>query len=225
MFRLTDERCEKNRAINYSALALLYNRNPAQFQIQIEADSDYFSMIAKDGSPLVYLIHFLSRSTSIYGLLADHAKTAIQHTAEQETSAHCLAWFICDSLDQHATQLETWIAGANHPQIDQGIWESLGELSDSPEWAKALIRLANKYYVTSKNYNEADQRFAEVILPALGRYDLDDCIELIEGIQNNDQTYDRWRARRDHQLLCDRAVELDPQFDSKQYTVFNENLG
>jgi hypothetical protein len=43
VFRLTDERCEKNRVINYSALGLLYGRNPAQFQGQIEADRDYFS--------------------------------------------------------------------------------------------------------------------------------------------------------------------------------------
>ena len=84
VFRLTDEQCEKNRTINYSALTLLYGRNPAQFRAQIDADRDYFSMIATGGSPLVCLIHFLSRSAGIYGSLADHAKTAIQHTAEQE---------------------------------------------------------------------------------------------------------------------------------------------
>jgi len=225
VFHLTDEQCEKNRVINYSALTLLYSRNPAQFQAQVDADRDYFSTIATGGSPLGYLIHFLSRSVSIYASLADHAKTAIQHTVEQEASARCLAWFISGSLEAHAEQLGEWIAGADYPQIDQGTWEYLRDLSDSPEWTKASIQLANKYYATSKNYNDADQRFAEVIRPAIDRYALDDCIDLIVGIQNNDQTYDRWRARRDHQLLCDRAVELDPQFDSKQYTVFNENLG
>ncbi|NMQ19152.1 hypothetical protein E4P82_08030 [Candidatus Competibacter phosphatis] len=75
VFRLTDERCEKNRAINYSALTLLYGRNPTQFQAQVEADRDYFSTIATGGSPPVCLIHFLSRSAGIYRSLADHAKT------------------------------------------------------------------------------------------------------------------------------------------------------
>ncbi len=195
VFRLTDEKCEKNRAINYSALTLLYGRNPAQFQAQIEADRDYFSTIATGGSPLVCLIHFLSRSARIYGLLADHAKTAIQHTTEQETSARCLAWFISGSLEEHAARLE------------------------------ASIRLANKYYVASGSYNAADQRFSEVIRPALGRYAIDDCIDLIEGIQGNSQTWERGRARGDHRLLRARVMELDPQFDSKRYTVFNENLG
>ncbi|MBE7527971.1 MAG: hypothetical protein HS120_10990 [Burkholderiales bacterium] len=225
VFRLTDEKCEKNRTINYSALTLLYGRNPAQFQAQIEADRDYFSTIATGGLPLVCLIHFLSRSAGIYGALADHAKTAIQHTVEHDTSARCLAWFISGSLEAHAEQLGEWIAGADYPQIDQGTWESLRDLSDSPEWAKALIRMANKYYVASRSYNAADQRFSEVIRPALDRYAIDDCIDLIEGIQGNSQTWERGRARGDHRLLRARAVELDPQFDSKQYTVFNENLG
>lgn len=65
VFRLADERCEKNRTINYSALTLLYGRNPAQFQAQVEADRDYFSTIATGGSPLVCLIHFLSRSALV----------------------------------------------------------------------------------------------------------------------------------------------------------------
>lgn len=224
VFRLTDEQCEKNRTINYSALTLLYGRNPAQFRAQIDADRDYFSMIATGGSPLVFLIHFLSRSAGIYGSLADHAKTAIQHTAEQEISARCLAWFISGSLEEHAARLGEWIAGADYPQIDQGTWESLGELSDSPEWAKAMIRLANKYYVASKSYNAADQRFAEVIRPAIDRYALDDCIDLIEGIQGNSQTWERGHARSDHRHLRAKAVELDPAFNPEHYAVLNRHL-
>jgi hypothetical protein len=68
VIRLADERCEKNRTINYSALTLLYGRNPAQFQAQVEADRDYFSTIATGGSPFVCLIHFLSRSAGSHTL-------------------------------------------------------------------------------------------------------------------------------------------------------------
>lgn len=224
VFRLADERCEKNRTINYSALTLLYGRNPAQFQTQVEADSDYFSTIATGGSPLVCLIHFLSRSAGIYRSLADHAKTAIQHTAEQETSARCLAWFLSGSLDEHAARLGEWIAGADYPQIDRDTWDAIEELSDSPEWARTVILLEGKYYVASRSYNAADQRFAEVIRPALERYSLDDCITLIEGIQGNGQTWERGRARTDHLLLRARATALDPAFNAAQYTEFNRHL-
>lgn len=224
VFRLTDERCEKNRTINYSALTLLYGRNPAQFQTQIEADRDYFSTIATAGSPLVCLIHFLSRSPRIYGSLADHAKTAIQHTAEQEASARCLAWFTAPSLQEHADQLRTWIVGDDSPQIGRETWDALREISDSPEWDKAVVRLANAYYVASPNYDGADKRFNEAIRPTLPRYDMDDCVELIRGIETNGQTWERRGAYTDHRELRARALEIDPAFNPEQFVVFNGHL-
>lgn len=219
-FRLTDERCEKNRAINYSALRVLFRRNPAQFKAQIEADRDYFSTIATGGAPVACLIHFLSREVQLYGLLADHAKAAIQHTAESDTSAHCLAWFTAANLQEHAARLGDWISGDDYPQIDQATWDDMAEFSESAEWARMLIRLANKYYVASGNYNAADRRFSEVIRPHLDRYALDDCIDLIEGIQSNGQTYGRGRAGDDHGALRERVLELDPKFDFSDYKTF-----
>jgi tetratricopeptide (TPR) repeat protein len=224
VFRSTNERCEKNRAINYSALTLLYDRNPAQFRGQIEADRDYFSTIATGGSPLVCLIHFLSRSADIYGLLADHAKTAIQHTAEQETSARCVAWFTAPSLREHADRLHAWIVGDFSPQIGRETWDALRDISDSPEWDKAVVRLAGAYYVASSNYDDADERFNEAVRPMLPAFDLGDCVELIRGIETNGQTWERRRAYRDHRELRARALEIDAAFDPAQYEVFNRHL-
>ncbi|MCS6825630.1 MAG: hypothetical protein NZ553_03360 [Caldilinea sp.] len=224
VFRLTDEKCEKNRAINYSALILLYGRNPAQFQAQVEADRDYFSTIAAGNSPIVYLIHFLSRSASIYMSLADHAKAVIQHTAEKETSARCLAWFIAPSLQEHADRLRAWIVAGDLPQIGRETWDALREISDSPEWEKTLVSLASAYYVASTSYDSADKRFNEAIRPLLPKFDLDDCITLIQGIERNDQTWGRRGACRDHRELRARAMEIDPAFNSTQYTVFNRHL-
>ncbi|WP_298626023.1 hypothetical protein [uncultured Zoogloea sp.] len=225
VFRLTDERCEKNRAINLSALRLLYGRNPGQFRDQIEAETDYFSTIATGGDPVVCLIRFLSREAQLYGLLADHAKTAVQHVAESDPSASCLAWFTAANLQEHAEQLGEWIAGKDYPQIERETWDAIEEISDSPEWAKTVIRLANKYYVASGSYNSADRRFAEVIRPNLDRYELDDCVDLIEGIQRNQQTYGRGRADNDHGALRERVLELDPAFDFAAYRTFSRNLG
>lgn len=224
VFRLTDKRCEKNRTINYSALTLLYGRNRAQFQAQIDADRDYFSTIATGGSPLVCLIHFLSRSASIYGSLADHAKTAIQHTAEQETSARCLAWFTAPSLQEHADRLRAWIVGDDSPQIGRETWDALRKISDSPEWDKAVVRLASAYYVVSSNYDGADKRFNEAVRPILQAFSLDDCIALIQGIETNDQTYLRRGAQKDHGEVLTRAREIYPAFDSSQYVNFNQRL-
>lgn len=225
VFRLTDEKCEKNRAINYSALNLLYSRNPGQFRAQIEADRDYFSTIATGGTALVCLIHFLSRSRPIFGLLAEHAKTAIQHVVDNDVASRCLAWFTAASLPEHAERLREWFVGDAYPEIGRETWDALREISDSPEWEKTVVRLASAYYVASTSYDGADKRFNEAIRPLLPKFDLDDCIELIRGIEQNGQTWERRGAYRDHRELRARALEISPVADLTGYQVFNRHLG
>lgn len=225
VFRLEDERCEKNRIINYSAFRLLFSRNPVQFRALVDSDRDYFSTIATSGAAVVCLIEFLSREPHIYALLADHAKTAIHRTAEVDTSARCLAWFTHGDIRKHAANLQDWIDGDRHLEISRSTWLALLEISDSPEWAKAVVRLASKYYAGSASYDAADRRFREVIRPMLSRYEADDCIDLIERIQGNDQTWGRGRSRDDHRDLRARTQQLDPAFDASRYPVFNRHLG
>lgn len=225
VFRLTDEKCEENRAINYSALNLLYNRNLNQFQEQIVADKDYFSTIANGGSPLVFLIQFLSRSPGIYQTLADHAKTAILHVIDNDVSSHCLAWFTAASLQEHAERLRAWIGGDTYPEIGRETWDALQEISDSTEWEKAVVDLASAYYLASSSYDGADTRFNEAIRPLLPKFEFDNCIELIRGIEQNGQTWERRGAYRDHRELRVRALELNPAADLTEYQVFSRHLG
>lgn len=225
VFRLTDEPCEKNRGINYRALSLLYRRNPAQFKAQIDAESDYFSTIASNGAPLVYLIQFLSREGTIYEQLAQHAKAAIQHAAENHVACRCLAWFIKPSLKEHSEQLQAWIRGDDRPQIDRETWDAIGEISDSAEWSATMVRLVSAYYVASYNYDDADQRFNEAVRPLLSAFTRNDCIELIQGIETNNQTWERRGAISDHRELRARAYEIDPELDLSGYKVFNRRLG
>lgn len=226
VFLSTDERCEKNRNINYRALTLLYDRNPSQFQTQIANDKSYFSNIAKEGEPLVRLIYFLARSPQIYGLLEEHAKTPIHHIAEQETSLRYLAWFVSPSLQEHIVKLRTWIDETSFSQIkiEREIWDALRKISDSSELDKAVVELACAYYVKSPSFYAADQSFNEAIQPMLSMFDLNDCVQLIGSIEDNDQTWGRWRAHADHQLLLDRARELGLKFDPKSYPNFSKGL-
>lgn len=223
-FRLTDVQCEKNRVINFRALRLLFARNPEQFKLQIDADKGYFSKIATRGAPVVCLIDFLSRESQLYKLLEDHTKVAIKHTAENDVVARCLAWFIATNPQEHAERLGEWIAGQDHPQIERITWDAIEEISDSAEWSKIVIRLATKYYVASFNFNEADRRFKEVIKPLLDQFEIEDCVDLIEGIQNNSQTRNRNHAGADHKLLQDRMLTLNPHFDFSSYNKFSQSL-
>lgn len=103
-------------------------------------------------------------------------------------------------------------------------WDAIEEISDSLEWAKMVIRLANKYYVASGSYNVADRRFTDVIGPLLDKYESDDCVDLIEGIQGNDQTWSRSRASDDHGLVRVKLLALEPNFDFSAYKVFTRYL-
>lgn len=219
VFLLTNEKCNKNRSINYRALHLLYRRNPSQFKEQINANKDYFSAIATGGDPLDYLIYFLSGESSIFGLLADHTKLVIQHASDSNSFARCLAWFTATSLADHAARLDNWISRDN-PDIDTNIWNVLWEISDSPEWSQMVIRLANKYYTSSNSFDMANRRFKEAITPNLNNYKLDDCVNLIEGIQRNSQTWQRRHAEYDHTAIRDRILQLDPNFDITVYEHF-----
>jgi len=88
-----------------------------------------------------------------------------------------------------------------------------------------VLRLASAYYVASSNYDGADKRFNEAIRPLLPSFTLDDCIELIRGIETNGQTWERRGAYRDHRELRTRALEIDPAVDLTEYRVFNCHLG
>jgi hypothetical protein len=224
IFRLTDERCEANRSINLRALGLLFNRNPGQFKTQLEVEKEYFSSIAAEGTPVVALIQFLSREPQLYGMLADHARTTIQHVADTDPSARCLAWFTAGSLEDHATQIGEWILVSVYPEIEIATWKMMNAISDSSEWEKELRRIGSKYYVASRTYDAADQRFADVIRPNLSRYELDDCIDVIERIQGNQQTYGRARARADHREVYARILQLEPGFDFTDYKTFVQYL-
>ena len=62
------------------------------------------------------------------------------------------------------------------------------------------------------------------VRPRLPTFDLDDCIELIRGIETNGQTWERRGAYTDHRELRARALEIDPAFNPAQYAVFNRHL-
>lgn len=86
------------------------------------------------------------------------------------------------------------------------------------------MRLASAYYVASTSYDGADRRFNEAIRPLLPKFDLDDCIELIRGIEQNGQTWERRGAYRDHLELRTRALDIDPTIDLTEYETFNRRF-
>ena len=220
LFKLEDENCEKNRDINYRAFLLLFSKEPTQFQGLISKNKKYFSQIAEKGSPIIYLVYFLSLQSDIYELLNHQAKIAIEHTISLDSSARCLGYFTVKNKYDYVDKLNVWICEED-PDIDYTIWNKIQEIDYSSRWRKKIICLANTYYGISINYNTADRRFDEAVRPLLENYDTEDIIDLMEKVGKNNQTWQRARARTDHEKVVSRMRSINPSFDFKQFEAFS----
>lgn len=140
VFKLDDEKCNKNRDINYRAFLFLYNDNPTMFQLQITEDKEHFSKIARKGPPVIYLIDFFAYQPSIYKLLSSEIESIIENAIEVDPSARFLAHFTSENLDEHIEKLENWIRKEN-PEIEDMTWKSLQNISNSSEWIRKVTSL------------------------------------------------------------------------------------
>jgi hypothetical protein len=62
------------------------------------------------------------------------------------------------------------------------------------------------------------------VQPLLPKFDLDDCIELTQGIEQNGQTWERRSAHIDHRELRSRVLEINPRADLRAHEVFNRHI-
>lgn len=220
LFYLKNNRCEKNRDINFRAFLLLFDMNPSMFEKQIKKDEIFFNQVAKEGSPVVYLIRFLARQLEpeIYESLNCQTKQAIKNTIQTNSSARCLAHFVTKDARVHAKELNRWIRKEN-PNIENDVWNELPSISNSPGWIKKVIRLANTYYSASMDDDTADKRFGAIRI-LLKKYDEKDLIDLMQKIDRNNQTYDRRRVQTDHEQIVSKMKDINPSFDFKQFQAF-----
>lgn len=224
VFAGTDERCTANRKINYRALSFLYDRSPEEFLKLIESDRKRFSKIAVERTILKLALDFIAVRPRIYDHLTDEAKSPIQDFVTKG-SAGLLGWFALPGGAQ--LQIERLKADKDF------VWASCG-LDDFQKWVDVLgefgladeaAALAVRAYVQSDLYDTADHRFrlllavSERLTPAL-------LVECLNGIEHNNQTYGRGRARVDHKELmavADRV--LGQAFDYSKFPRFVSSIG
>lgn len=218
LFEVTNERCENIRDITYYAFLLLFDADPSTFVTQITENKTYFSRIAKKGSPVIYLIRFLARQPNIYKLLNSRAKLVIETTIQSNSLARLLAHFAAKDTHEHTKELSQWICEKN-PDIEDAEWDEFKDTLHSLGLIKTVICLANIYYGSSENCNTANKRF-RVVKTLLKEYDESNLIDLIQKIEKNDKTWNRKRARTDHQQIVSRMKKINPSFDFKQFKAF-----
>lgn len=224
VFKLENEDCNKNRKINFRVLQVISDRNFEKIIEKIAGERDYYSNIGYNGSPLDYLVLYLSKRFRIYELLNDDAKLKIQYCVQSSDVGKICGWFVKNSLECHYQDLLSWIEGDAHPNFEDGQLKFLLEICDTEEWQHRFCCLLSSYYGVSKDFDEADSRFQQAICPYLELFDKEAIVFLIDRIERKDQLYRRRASRTDHKSIKDKLFQLyGEEFDLEHYPNFKRS--
>ena len=213
---MTDDRCERNRDINFLTLAILYERRSGAIQDYIRDKRNQFSEISLERSIPEYLFMFLREHPNIFNLLNDAAKVQIENFANSNINYFVQAHFLSGSFEEHLDKVLSKL----YDKLEIYELEILNIKSSTYKWlvdsARELgLNLLNKalevgiiLYGKSGSYDIANSRFSTFIEPYLKYYNENSLIKLLEVINNNNQTYGRRRAPLDHNLIVKRIKEV-----------------
>lgn len=226
VFKLENEQCNKNRLINLQVLEVIASKNKASLAEEIQGDIDFYSNIANSGDPLQYLTFFLSQNHEIFPIMNEAARLKIEHCIADNDVGKTVGWFVKDSLEKHAEDIEEWIKSDDRPVFTPPQFEVLLQISDSEEWQEKFCGVVSTYYGSSGNYDQADSRFQVAIPKFIKLFNKDAIKDLAQKIENNGQCHDRGRARHDYTIIKERIEELFADtFSYQDYYWFSRKLG
>lgn len=227
VFKLDNEKCAKNRTINFYALEVLSNRNIASISNTVEGDNDYYCNIASAGNPLFFFVFYLSNNSQIYSLLSNDARLKVDHYIDTDDMGKTMGWFIKANLTTHGNDIKEWIGSDEHPTFTTTQFDALLKISDTEEWQKQFCRIVTAYYSVSYSFDQADTRFQIAVPKYIALFDRDSLIYLTEQIESNGQCYARGSAREDYVVIKARIDELfgdGDDFDYEFVPSFNRKV-
>jgi hypothetical protein len=221
VFKLDDEKCIKNRVINFHTLEVIGNRKAESILNQIKGEKDYYSNVSSIPLTLDYLVSYLSKNPKIYDLLNEDAKLKIQHNVKTTNTSKICGWFVKENLEVHYKDILSLIENDLKFYFKEVELKLLFEIRDTEEWQHLFCRILSSYYCASLTYNWADSRFQEAISPYLEVFDKEAIVFLIEQIEKNVLVYGRRKAKEEHKEIKKKLFQLHGQeFDLNPYLHF-----
>ena len=157
VFKLSNDDTNKNRAINFKAIRILYSRNMSEIRGYIEAHKTYFSDVG-EGELLDYLLDFLCETPSLYTLLTDSAKVLIQTLAARNLNNFARAYFLTSDFQTHLEMVMKKIAivgqisDSDDAIIPKSTILTLLNHADSKHTQSLVVDIAIQSYIRSANY-------------------------------------------------------------------------
>jgi hypothetical protein len=220
-FRLSNPDVDANREINQRTLEVIHDRDVLGFRNLIRKNAEQFSEVAAGGAPLIALVQFLAKCDSIYPTLTNAAKIPIAAFARTDVNLLLDASYINGTLSDHIAELAS-LPVDRIATVSDDSWQGFLSKADQANVRQEALSIAVKIYCASGAFNTADAAFARFIRPHAFEFDAARMVELLQGIESNNQTYWRGRARIDHPLIKDRSDELE--IDLALYPNFSESL-
>ena len=215
-FKTINGETDANRDINTRALAILFERRPAEYLDTVRDNRGAFSEVSA-GPPLDALIAFLGRFPAAYPSLTDAAKVLIQNRCDESLDLFVRAVFLSSSTPAHvgsvAERMATKAIGAK-------AYSRYVALSEEARCLSVALGAGAKEYLTASNYDTADKAFSKFVEDHLEKYTEEDLEMLLTGIEANRQVYDRSRASADHAKVRARCISLLSEFDFSRYPKF-----
>lgn len=220
-FKLENADTQANRKINVETLAILYHRNPVAFRELVDTERPTFSNVGPDAAPLDALIDFLADHGPLYGSLDSSAHILIDGRIDADINNRAKATFKAPDMAAHLAALDAQDT-KDLAQLDEKVWLQLLADAEAEGHVEKALAMAVKIYTSSGSYDAADARFAKFIEPILSKLTSPTMTQLLEGIEDNSQTYGRGRAALDHPQVKSAADALG--VDTTPFTAFTMSL-
>lgn len=230
VFRKEDEDGEQfkvNREINFRVLELMYKRNRIELASLIKENASYYSQISGSDATIKKLIRFLTKYEDVFNLLEDHSKQLLTDNIHLQNEFIIESHFLSDSPVEHFSLLSEKFHKENNGYVPFKLKhvftvdeiEILEWIATEHDCMEEFLTLMVTHYAYSGSFYEADTTFSICIAPFLEKFNKQHFVSLLEGINKNNQIFNRNAARGDNTKIKEY---IDDKFgDDIDYQMYN----
>ena len=214
VFVSEDELCEENRMINRRALEVLIPEIKSDFLRDMATDRQKYQLSDSERNQ-TFLAVLLARFPEIYKELESEIRFKLDKHIDSIPYLRAIAWFRTNNSKEFFETLS-----ADEP-LDKEVFEYIYNHAVESGDRSLFLDYTIRYYNASKNFNMADQRWADAVAPSLDFYSADQLLDLVAAINRNNQIYNRGRAFSANTLLAEVIFErVSGDFDFSKYSNF-----
>lgn len=193
-FKKTGEPYDTNRFINRMALEILMDDIEGDFIKEIEKDRNYYT-VEPEFMLQVHLVIFLAYYPGIYNSLSEVQRFEIDKFLESNVDMEAISLFKYKDFDEFLDNLR--IKGT----LQNNVVEFLYKKAKITGAEEKLQNILIKYFCDSTSYDMANSRFHHAIEPYIDRFNTEQLLRIITGINENNQLYNRNAAPFDNALV------------------------